>query len=494
MRTLVWFRGKDLRLGDHRPLTAALERGPIVPLFVLDPYFFARRRAQELPHRMQYLLDALSELDTQLRRLGAPLLLRKGKSTEVVPEVAHSLRCDRVLAQEWVEPFGRRRDRIIAERLRVPLELLEGETLLRPGRLRTAAGRPYVVFSPFARAFLEHASAEQPLPQPRRIACVDWSAAFSSAAIPSLVELGITPNDHLLPGGRTPARGRLAKFLTERLASYSKDRDLLARDGTSRLSADLKFGALSPREVASSVRRVAGEGSHKFLSELMWREFSYSTLRDFPHLLSGPFREEFERIPYRAEESELHAWKQGRTGYPVVDAAARQLLREGYVHNRARMIAASFLTKHLLHAYTWGESHYMKFLVDGDWAQNNFGWQWSAGSGVGAQPYFRVFNPTTQGRVFDPRGEYVRRYVPELESVPDAFIHEPWKLSPLEQVSLGVRLGVDYPYPIVDHAAARARYLATVRPFLKRTVDNGNRGPDAPRPGHRALRRAGTSS
>jgi deoxyribodipyrimidine photo-lyase len=466
VRTLVWFRGKDLRLADHGPLFAAAEAGEVVPLFVLDPYFFEPSRAAELAPRMQFLLESLTELAAGLARLGAELCVVEGHSVRVLPRLAALLEVDRVVAHRWTEPLGRRRDRRIADSLRVPLELFEGETLLPPGSLRSGAGTPYLVYSPFARAHRAAAATGAPLPPPPRLrpAPKDVLSRVETRALPDLAALRLQPNPRQLPGGERAAKRRLEHFLAERVTDYAGARDQLAVEGTSRLSADLKFGTLSVRTAWRAAAALpASEGRRRFEDQLLWREFAHHTLWDRPELLERPLRREFERFPWGFEPALWQAWASGHTGYPLVDAAARQLLTEGYVHNRARMVAASFLTKHLLIHYRYGEAHYLRHLVDGDWAQNNFGWQWSAGSGADAQPYFRVFNPVAQSERFDPEGEYIRRYVPELSRLPRAALHAPFRAPASVLAQAGFVLGRDYPRPIVDHDAARARFLALAK-------------------------------
>ncbi len=468
MRTLVWYRGKDLRVADHAPLRAACEAGEVVPLFVLDPYFFEPKRAAELPHRMQFLLESLVALEKNLAHLGSRLLCVRGKSVDVVPALAKKLRVDRVVAHRWVEPFGRERDRLVAERLAVPFELFEGETLVPPGSLRNGSGGPYAVFTPFSRAFFRVVPDADPLPAPRRLPPLPADVRVDEAPIPTMADLGLTANTTLARGGEREGRARLAAFLDGPIFEYEGARDRLDRAGTSRLSADLKFGTVSIRAVYRAAKKLGDErpAVQKFLTELVWREFSHSTLWDRPELLREPFRRDFIGFPWRDDERLWSAWVEGRTGYPVVDASARQLLGEGYVHNRARMISASFLTKHLGISFRRGEDHYMKWLVDGDWAQNDAGWQWSAGCGCDAQPYFRVFNPTSQGEKFDPDGGYVRRWVPELAQLPSKWIHRPWE-APAEVLSAAsVTLGRTYPRPVVDHATSRARFLALAKEHL----------------------------
>lgn len=467
MRTLVWFRGKDLRLSDHAPLLDAIAAGEVIPLFVLDPYFFLPRRARQLPHRMQFLLQSLTALQSNLEAKGTKLILVKGHSVQVVPEVARRWRVDRVVAHRWVEPFGRERDRRIQQVLDVPFDLYEGETLLPPGSLRSGSGTPYAVFTPFARAHRVEHHSTRPLAAPRHIPPLPADVGASSEPIPDLHDLGISHNPNLILGGEREGRQRLKAFLLGALNGYGQGRDRMDQAATSRLSADLKFGTVSVRTIHSDVQQLPPSvDKEKFLTELIWREFAYSTLWDRPELLREPFRAQFAGFPWGFHEAHWQAWVNGQTGYPVVDAAARQLLQEGYVHNRARMIAASFLTKHLMIHYQYGEAHYMKYLVDGDWASNNMGWQWSAGCGADAQPYFRVFNPTTQGKKFDPDGSYVRRYVPELTALPSKEIHEPWAAAPVVLAAAGVELGKNYPRPIVDHASARKRFLEAAAEYL----------------------------
>ncbi len=469
MRTIVWFRGKDLRLADHAPLRDALAGEEVIPLFVLDPYFFAPERARALPHRMQFLLDSLEALEGSLRDRGSRLVVVAGRSVEVVPRLARAWRADRVVAQRWVEPFARERDRRVNEALGGRLELFEGETLLPPGTLRTGAGAPYSVFTPFARRLREELVVGRPRQAPRALPPVPRSVK-STSKIPTCEELGLERNAAVIRGGEAAANARLSWFLKHAAADYAKGRDRLDLPGTSRLSADLKFGTLSVARVWSAVEDAIGasEAARVFLNELVWREFAHSTLWDRPDVLEGPYRAAFRGFPWQEDEAAWDAWRTGRTGYPVVDASIRQLHGEGFVHNRARMISASFLTKHLLVDYRRGEQHYLAHLVDGDYANNNMGWQWSAGCGCDAQPYFRVFNPVTQGARFDPRGDYVRRWVPELARLPERYVHRPWEAPDGVLRDAGVRLGEDYPSPVVDHRLARERFLAIARQHLGR--------------------------
>lgn len=456
MRTLVWFRGKDPRVADHEALSSAARAGEVVPLFVLDPYFFAPARAREAPHRIQFLLASLVELRDSIAKLGSRLVVVAGKSVDVVPRLARELSVDRVVAYRWTEPFGRERDRRIAEALGpIPLELLEGETLAAPGQVMTASGTPFAVFGAFARAFAKTVEVGRPIRPPRALPPLPrLPRSLAEVPIPEPRDLGLSPNPRIVPGGEAAAKARLRKFLRGPAKRYHELRDRLDEEGTSRLSQDLKFGILSARTVWTAAEEALADSKRawaSFRNELVWRELAYHVLWHRPDVLERPYRPAWRRFPWRNDARGFAAWCEGWTGYPVVDAAARQLLAEGFVPNRARMIAASFLTKHLMIDFRRGEAHYLKLLTDGDWANNDLGWQWSAGCGVDAQPWFRVFNPVTQGERFDPEGTWVRRFIPELAQVPAKYIHRPWEApSPPRR----------YPAPIVDHAFARGRFLA----------------------------------
>ncbi len=480
MRTLVWFRGKDLRVADHGPLREAAEAGEVIPVFCLDPCFFAPARAREIPHRMAFLLDSLRSLAANLAHLGTRLVVVEGRSVARLPELAARWKVDRVAAQAWVEPFARERDRRVASALDaegLSFDLQEGATLVPPGSLRTQAGTMFGVFTPFARAFARAAAVPEPRPAPRSLPPLPPGLEpVAEAPIPSLADLGIPENPRLVRGGEKAARQRLQAFLGEPLARYREGRNRMDWDCTSRLSADLKFGTLSPAQVWHAVAGQFGTGRDAdvdaFLNELVWREFSHHLLWNRPDLLEHPFRPAWEGFPWREDAPGFEAWAEGRTGFPVVDAAARQLRAEGFVHNRARMVAASFLTKDLRVSWQAGEAHYLRWLVDGDWAPNNAGWQWAAGCGCDAQPWFRIFNPASQGRRFDPDGTYVRRWVPELAGLEARWIHAPW------EAPEAVRKGLDYPPPVVDHAQARAAFLATAKAHLGGGTPPGGPGED----------------
>ncbi|HVH47213.1 MAG TPA: deoxyribodipyrimidine photo-lyase [Labilithrix sp.] len=467
VRTLVWVRGKDLRVADHAPLADAARASETIPLFVLDPYFFAPARAREIPHRIQFLLESLAELAESIARLGSRLIVVSGKSTEVVPEIARAVEADRVVGFRWSEPIGQERDRRVTKALgAIPFDLYEGETLAAPGQVLTGSGTAFSVFTPFARAFAKSVDVAAPRKAPRSLPPLPKlprSVTQREVAVPSAAELGIERNEAIVRGGEAAARARLRAFLRGPGGRYDIGRDRMGEAGTSRLSQDLKFGTLSARTVWTTVDQALGEhpkARRAYLNELVWREFAYDVLRSSPRVLDEPFKPAWRTFPWRADEAGWRAWVEGKTGYPVVDASARQLIEEGFVHNRARMISASFLAKHLMIDFRRGEEHFMRFLTDGDWASNDLGWQWSTGCGVDAQPWFRVFNPILQGEKFDGDGAYVRRWVPELAAIGNRWIHRPWEAPAPELARAGVVLGETYPYPIVDHAYARGRFLA----------------------------------
>jgi deoxyribodipyrimidine photo-lyase len=474
VRTLVWYRGKDLRVADHAPLKQAAKDGDVVPVFVLDDYFFAPGAAQRTPFRIQFLLESIASLAANLEHLGSRLIIVGGRSVDRIPELTAKWKVDRVVAQSWVAPVGRARDRLVARglaELKVPLQLFDTETLCPPGSLRTGAGEPYSVFSAFARAFARDVKIDPPVPAPRSLPPLPADVKPGKFALPTLEALGLKHNARVQAGGERAARERLKGWLRKDAKDYDELRNLMAVDGTSRLSADLKFGTLSTRTVWHAIDRAMRELSPDALrvyhNELVWREFAHSTLFDRPQLLKLPFRETWSGFPWRDDAAAWRAWVEGKTGYPVVDAAARELLATGFVHNRARMIAASFLTKHLLIDFRRGEQHYFELLTDGDWANNDMGWQWSAGCGCDAQPWFRIFNPVTQGEKFDPEGGYVRAWVPELAKMPAKYIHAPWTAPEAVLTAAGVRLDSNYPRPIVDHVVARQRFLDSAKQHLR---------------------------
>jgi deoxyribodipyrimidine photo-lyase len=465
---VVWFR-RDLRLRDNVALCEAALRadGAVIPLFVLDDALLRGRDVA--PARIAFMLDALRELDDALARIGSRLIVRHGQTQAELLAIARAANAHAVFTNKDYTPLARARDARIGNALRaagVAFEMHKDQVHFEEAEILTGARNPYTVFTPYKRAWLAR-PRPQPRPAPTRLQ--QPPAAVQTHAIPTLAELGLTVDQRVPKAGEAEAERLLGAFIADGIADYDTARDMLAAPGTSRLSPHLRFGTISPRvcvQAAEDARRAVhrGIGHDVWISELIWREFYQQVLFNFPHADRGSFKRGYDALRWgsgsAARDAELfEAWKAGRTGYPVVDAAMRQLNEEAWMHNRARMIVASFFTKDLLLDWRLGEQYFMQRLVDGDPAANNGGWQWAASTGTDAQPYFRVFNPRLQGERYDADGAYVRRYVPELARLPSKVIHAPDALKPLESSALGFVLGADYPHPIVDHATQKEEIL-----------------------------------
>jgi len=464
MATALWWVRRDLRLTDNAALAAALSHaGQVFPVFVLDPLLLAAPDAGE--KRVAFLFGGLQALDADLRIRGSRLIVRRGDPPEELAALLAESGADAIFAERDHWPYAQRRDTRVARDL--PLHLVGGLTVHPPEAVLKADGTPYTVFTPFSRKW-------QALPPPRTSAILPAPDRIPTP--PDVLSLPIPEEPALsptvpFPPAEAEAQRRLSAFVDGEDAPidrYAKMRDCLDADSTSCLSPYLRFGMLSARQaVVAALTAIeaapdtgARAGARTWLTELIWREFYQSILYHFPHVLQQSFRADWHSIRWENDEVAFGAWCEGHTGYPVVDAGMRQLAHTGWLHNRARMVVASFLVKDLLIDWRWGERHFMQHLVDGDPAANNGGWQWTAGTGTDAAPYFRVFNPVLQGQKYDPRGHYVRRWVPELARVPDRFIHQPWKMPADVQQAAGCIIGTDYPAPIVEHAWARERALA----------------------------------
>jgi deoxyribodipyrimidine photo-lyase len=448
---LAWFR-RDLRLHDHPALTAAVEYGRVACLYVLDDRLLDGRFAS--PNRAWFLHESLLELRDAVEARGGTFIVRRGRAEQVVPSVTEEVGASAVFVSRDFGAFGRRRDARVREKVAergVAFHEHPGVVAVEPEQLAARAGAD-TAFGPFFRRWLT-APHRDPVAPPEVIAGVRGSAAIreDDAWEPT------RPRAQLLPGGEQPARQRLEAWLRDGIGQYGPLRDRLDKGGTSRLSQDLRWGLLSPAEV---IARAAAEGPNKFVEEVAWRDYYHHLAWHAPAILRAPFRAGSERLPWMGEGDAAAAWREGRTGYPVVDAAMRQLVATGWMHNRARMVTASFLTKNLFVDYGIGEAFFMRHLADGDPAINNGGWQWAASTGAGAPPYFRSFNPVRQGQRFDPDGTFVRRWLPELRDVPDVFVHEPWAMPADVQQRAGCVIGRDYPAPIVPLSGARERLRA----------------------------------
>jgi deoxyribodipyrimidine photo-lyase len=467
LTTALWWVRRDLRLTDNQALTAAMAIAEVViPVFVLDPALLESPCVGE--KRFAFLLGGLRQLDADLRTRGSRLVVRRGEPLVVLSALATETGATAILAEEDHSPYARRRDARVAKAL--PLRLTGGITVHPPQAVLKADGTPYTVFTPFSRRW-----KALPLPGVRDVLV----APDLLRAVPDLSSLPI-PAEPVLPDplpfspGEAEAQGRLALFVERHdplIYRYVKDRDRMDLEGTSRLSPYMRLGMLSARQaVVAALGAVDAAGSERerkgaqtWLNELIWREFFFAILYHFPEVCEQSFRPALRKIAWLNDEAAFAAWSQGRTGYPVVDAAMRQLVQTGWMHNRARMIAASFLVKDLLIDWRWGERFFMQHLVDGDPAANNGGWQWTAGTGTDAAPYFRIFDPVLQGKKHDPAGAYVRRWLPELAGVPDRYIHAPWEMPEVVQRGAGCVVGRDSAAPIVEHAWARRRALDAFR-------------------------------
>ncbi|MFU8841117.1 MAG: cryptochrome/photolyase family protein [Nitriliruptoraceae bacterium] len=454
MTTAIVLFTRDLRVHDQPALHAACQRAEVVvPLFVFDEMILGSRYAA--PNRVAHLHAAVRELRSALKARGGELVVRRGDPVAEVAALAREVGADELHLSAEVSGFGRRREdrlrRLAAGELRGALTVHahDGITVVPAGELQPAGGDHFKVFTPYWRRWVE-APRREVLPAPAR---VPTPTTLATGAVPALADL--TDVDRLAPelppAGEAAGRGRAAGWFDGAIDAYDDARNLLAVDGTSKLSHHLHLGTLSATELAARVDR-RNPGQEAFLQELCWRDFNHQLLAARPDLSHTDIRTQHDT--WREDDEALTAWREGRTGYPVIDAGMRQLLREGWMHNRARMLVASFLTKHLYLDWRVGAWYFMDHLVDGDVA-NNFGqWQWMAGTGTDSRPN-RMFNPVTQGLRYDPDGVYVRRYVPELADVDDAHVHAPWEA----QGSLFAGSG-DYPPPLVDHREARDRFLA----------------------------------
>ncbi len=444
MPAVLWFR-RDLRLSDLPALLAASESDgadtEVLACYVLDP----RLKASAGPRRLQYLYDALRELQDAL---DGRLLVTRGHPRIRIPALAKAIGATSVHVSQDFSPFGRRRDEQVRDALGdVELVATGSPYLVSPGRVSKGDGTPYKVFTPFFDAWRKHGWRSPAESGPGSARWIDPADVPGSPDIAEIPDAGV---DLELPAGEQAARRQWEQFTRTGLAGYADDRNRPDRDGISRMSAHLKFGAIHPRTLAAELGR--GKGAQAYLRELAFRDFYAAVLHEWPDSAWWNWNSAFDRIEVDEgsdAEQAFEAWKAGRTGFPIVDAGMRQLAGTGFMHNRVRMIVASFLVKDLHLPWQWGARWFLDQLVDGDMASNQHGWQWAAGCGTDAAPYFRVFNPTTQGAKFDPSGAYVRRWVPELAGLDDAVdVH---KLD-------GNRPG-DYPDPIVDHANERAEAL-----------------------------------
>ena len=468
MTTIIWFR-QDLRLSDNPALAVAAKRGEVVPVYVLDEQ---GRRPLGSASRwwLHHSLTALS------KSLGG-LVLRRGDPVRLLPQIAKAAGADLVVWNRCQEPDARASDEAVVAALEdagVSAQSFNGNLLHDPDQIRTKTGGPFKVYTPFwracrARKVASPERARKPklaIGKIRRDTLSDWKLLPKKPNWAAGWEKYWTP-------GEKGAHARLDAFLHTDLKDYAAARDRPAGRNTSLLSPHLHFGEISPRQVFARVSFAAhkpalAQAAAKFEAELGWREFCAHLVHHFPTIPTKNWRKEFDKFPWRRSAADLKAWRRGMTGYPMVDAGMRELWATGWMHNRVRMIVASFLVKHLRIDWRDGEAWFWNTLVDADLANNTGNWQWVAGSGADASPYFRIFNPMVQGEKFDPKGEYVRHWCPELKKLPDKFIHAPFDAEDGTLADAGIRLGRDYPKPMVDHGEARAAALAAYRKIRAR--------------------------
>ena len=466
--TIVWFRD-DLRIADNPALTAAAKQdAPLICVFVLDEVSKGVR-AHGGASRW-WLAQSLRALNHDLRKRNQKFILRRGAAADVIPALAREANASRVYWNRRYDQAGISVDDAVVAKLKadnVSGGTFPGNLLVEPARIQTKDGGPLRVFTPFWKRILAMGELRKPLHAPKSLpptiddvhsdALDDWQLEPSKPDWAGGIREAWTP-------GEATAREQLADFI-DGIKGYSENRDRPDRSATSRLSPHLRFGEISPIDIFHAARFAADKGSpsrdiEKFLSELGWREFSYHLLHRYPDLATRNLQQRFDAFPWRSDAEALKAWQQGRTGYPIVDAGMRELWHTGWMHNRVRMVTASFLIKHLLIDWRLGEQWFWDTLVDADPANNTASWQWVAGSGADAAPYFRIFSPILQGEKFDPDGAYVRHWVPEIARLPDNFIHKPWLASDQILAGAGITMGESYPNPIIEHDTARKRALA----------------------------------
>jgi deoxyribodipyrimidine photo-lyase len=458
---LVWFR-HDLRLSDNPTLTAAIESGlPIIPLFILDDALFPGSASR------WWLHQSLQDLGTRI-----PLVLRRGESLSIIQQLLDTKKIKEIHAGRAHEPAMRALDRQVdatAKAHGVKFHRHLSYSLFAPEAVRNKTGGYYGVYTPFSRCCFELGVPETILPAP---ASLNLAPDIASDRLQDWQLLPTKPDwaggmrAEWQPGEAGAAK-RLAAFLAGPVAHYSDARNVPGISGTAKLSPHLHWGEISPRTVWHSAQKSNGAGKQTFLKELLWREFSISLLWQYETLATRPIRPEFENFPWNEQKQNFFAWTRSQTGIPIVDAGMRELWHTGWMHNRVRMIAASYLVKHLLIPWQRGEQWFADTLVDYDGAANAASWQWVAGCGADAAPYFRIFNPVLQGAKFDPEGIYVRRYVPELAKLPDKDIHAPWEADPVTLLAAGVKLGATYPRPVIGVNEGRVNALAAYERIKK---------------------------
>jgi len=461
---LVWFR-RDLRVQDHVALSQALQKNEqVYCAFIFDTTILDALPRRD--RRVEFILRSLEEVAASLESMGGSLIVRIGDPRHEIPALVAELGVTALYFNRDYDPVAIARDEAVAERVRATTPVatvheFKDQVIFDRHELLTKSGTPFSVFTPYKNAWLKTLGAESVRAHPVADYASRLARSEGAAPLPTLQDLGFETSDLAELRVRTGMSGARSLFLdfVERMEGYASNRDYPAINGTSGLSVHLRFGTLSVRQLVAYAQAQPGGGAQTWVSELIWRDFYHAILWHHPRVVDHCFKPAFDALHWDDAPELFEAWKQGRTGYPLVDAAMRQLVQTGTMHNRLRMVAASFLTKDLGIDWRRGEAWFAEQLLDYDLAANNGGWQWAASTGCDAQPWFRIFNPVTQSQKFDPHGRFIRRFVRELDRVPDKLIHAPWTMSPIDQAACGLSLGMDYPLPVVDHALARQRTL-----------------------------------
>ena len=483
MAIIHWFR-RDLRLHDNTALWHACRDthngdagGGVIPVFIFDDAIL--RHSDCGAPIVRFMLDCLTDLRTNIRSEGGDLIFLHGKPLERLQILARQTKSKAIYYNKDYAPGAVERDEEIERVLAadgIELKGFKDQVIFEEQEILTiSGGEPYTIYTPYKNAWLNRLQKTefQVLPKPK-FNFPPLLKEVKGIAMPTAADLGFTSAHQIeIKAGETGGRTRLEEFCREKINGYKNNRDIPALDGTSRLSPHLRHGTISPRQCVEAALQVCGQvkmgdgrnsdGPDCWIGELIWRDFYQQVLFNFPHVEHEPFKQNLKWLKWRKSQADWTRWTSGQTGFPIVDAAMRQLNQTGWMHNRLRMIVAMFLTKDLLIDYRLGERYFMQNLIDGETAQNNGGWQWSASTGTDAQPYFRIFNPTSQSEKFDPSGVFIRKYCPELSEVPLRYIHSPQQMTDAEQRDSHCRIGVDYPAPMVDHAVARERAIQTFK-------------------------------